>query len=152
MSGHIFNVLTSCVSDWPVIPRDSCARNPDSRHPSITMPSQICQRASERRRLCARSITLLETQGITTTEQYLSLGDSSAEFRNALATLLTWPTNQAVNIAKLTNGVVPQAGRGPAYSGARAVVPSSERPVGKFLLTSIKNTLKPFIAPLGSRI
>lgn len=59
----------------------------------------------------ARSITLLETQGIASVEQYLSLGDTASEVRSALATLLSWPSTEAGNIPKLTNGVVPRRKR-----------------------------------------
>ena len=59
----------------------------------------------------ARSVTLLETQGIASVEQYLSLGDTASEVRSALATLLNWPSTEAGNIPKLTNGVVPRRKR-----------------------------------------
>ena len=56
-----------------------------------------------------RWITKLEQSGITTTPQYLSLGDTGAELRQALADLLDWPASTAANIPKLAKGVVPRA-------------------------------------------
>ena len=57
-----------------------------------------------------RWITQLEQAGITTTPQFLSLGDTGAEVRTALADLLDWPSSTAANIPKLAKGVAPRGG------------------------------------------
>ena len=64
--------------------------------------------------MISRSITLLEQSGITSIPQYLSLGDTGAEVRQALTALLEWPAAEKENIPKLAKGVVPAARWGPS--------------------------------------